>query len=657
MQLFKEELPPGLWLIKWIDRFQFGHNAEAAKVGVSLQKLPITTVGELDQFTDDDVKVLLGTPPRSASASGTGQEQLPVFIGRLLLAAYLPQLQVGDVIEATRCVGRLYSKERTVQLDSDTVQEAWFIGGERARPADWTVDRPYRVLNSFEYRIAGGIADVYKSRCVIFRHGNTEYILPRIVIFKAFYGMDSTVISALCSGDWPTQVEKLLSFRTYASGIFTDKDPTTGPWHVVLQPHVDKKLAAALALLWCDAQGRKHATSLHTDSLQQNQHRRGSEGRHWFASAEIPHRLGPKPFEMTFQGYELRARNPSRPEKFKRFMVSAIVASSWSLPDQLIYVESHTSNAEGEEKLPVDEDRSYRSGLPSVEGNPDALAASDEDPDATESVNIFHGGAFEFLNEPQVEPQKKALSQQFAKRQHLVPSSPSPLVSGGEPTHAAVAPAPAELRQLLRQSALQFEFLIRALQTLHAAGAIDWFEPIQSTRPDLTTVRNGLPCWSLLQKADREKKRVPKTGWEVIKREAPHQTEDQSGHTHVSRDARCVLILRIQINECPLVLFEIEPRPKGSGFFMFAFREKKPIDLLDVGDVERVLAHIRDNEGSIPDDELSSVFWPITSEPVSKLRHSYEYAPVDPTSSKQPRPAIGLNTESLRMGLRAVLEA
>ncbi|MDQ0042802.1 hypothetical protein [Variovorax boronicumulans] len=654
MQLFKDELPPGLWLIKWIDRFQFGHNAEAAKVGVSLQKLPINTVEELDQLTDDDVKVLLGTPPRWASTSAAGQEQQQAFIGRLLLAAYLPQLQIGYVIEATRCVGRLRSKEKTVQLDYNTVQEARSIGDERAKPADWTVNAPYRVLNSFEYRIAGGIAEVYKSRCVIFRHGNTEYILPRMVIFKAFYGMDSITISALCSGDWPTQVQQLLSFRTYVSGIFTDKAPTTGPWHIVLQPGVDEKLAAPLALLWCDAEGRKHATSLHTDSLQQNQHRRGSEGRHWFASAEIPHRLGPNPFEMTFQGYELRARNPSRPEKFKRFMVSAIVASSWSLPDQLIFVESHTSNAEGEEKLPVDEDRSYRSGRPSVEGDQDALATSDEDPDATESVNIFHGGAFRFLNEPKVEDQKKALSQQFAKRQQQMPSGASSLVSGGDPTHAAVAPAPAEIRQLVRQSALQFEFLIRALEALHAAGKIDMFEPIEPVQSDLTVVRNELRCWSLLKQKDREKGRVPKKGWEVVKGDAPSQSEVQSEREHVPRHARAVLILRIQINDRRLVLFEIEPRPKGPTFVMFVFEEQDPIDLFSV---ELVLNHIRDHEGIIPDDDLSFVFSAITSAQVFKPRHSYKYASVDPAHPKRPTPAIGLNTESLRMALRAVFEA
>lgn len=654
MQLFKEELPPGLWLIKWIDRFQFGHNAEAAKVGVSLQSLPIDTVDQLNKLTDDDIKMLLGTPPRWAATSAVGQEQQQAFVGRLLLAAYLPQLQVGDVIEGTRCVGRLRFKERTVELDSDTVRDARSIGDDREKPADWTVNAPYRVLNSFEYRIAGGITDVFKSRCVIFRYGDTEYILPRMVIFKAFYGMDSRTISALCSGDWPTQVQELLSFRTYVSGIFTDKDPTTGTWNVVLQPGVDEKLAAPLALLWCDAEGRRHATSLHTDSLQQNQHRRGGEGRHWFASAEIPHRLGPNPFEMTFQGYELRPRNLSRPEKPKRFMVSAIVASSWSLPDQIIFVERHNSNAVGEEKLPVDEERSYRSGRPSVEGDPDAIATSDEDPDATESVNIFHGAAFSFLNKPKVEPQIKALSQQFAKVQQPIASGASSLVSGGAQTHAAVSPAPAEVRQLVRQSALQFEFLIRALEALHAAGKIEMFEPIEPVHADLTVVRGELLCWSLLEREDRQRRRVPKTGWEVVKEEQPSSAEASVQRWLVPRHARCVLILRIQIKGRRLVLFEIEPRPKGSGFFMFAFQEQNPIDRFNV---ELVLNHIRKREGIIPGEDLSSVFSPITSAQVFKIRHSYQYASVDPAHPKRPTPAIGLNMESLRTELRDVVDA
>ncbi|MDR6521638.1 hypothetical protein J2789_004325 [Variovorax paradoxus] len=653
MQLFEDELPPGLWLIKWIDRFQFGHNAEAAKVGVSLQKLPTDKVDQLDELSEDDIKVLLGTAPRWASTSAAGQEQQQAFVGRLLLAAYLPQLQVGDVIEATRCVGRLRFKERTVELDFNTVQDARSIGDEREKPADWTVNAPYRVLNGFEYRIAGGIAEVFKSRCVIFRHGDTEYILPRMVIFKAFYGMDSRIISALCSGDWPTQVQKLLSFRTYVSGIFTDKDPTTGPWHIVLQPHVDERLAAPLALLWCDAQGRKHATSLHTDSLAQNQQRRGSEGRHWFASAQIPHRLGPAPFKMTVQGYELRPRNLSRPEKPKRFMVSAIVASSWSLPDQVILVERHSSNAVGEEKLPVNEDRSYGSGRPPVEGDPDALATSIEDPDANESLNIFQGRGFGFLNEPKVEVQKKTISQQFAKGQQLMPGGASSLVSGGAPTHATVAPAPAEIRQLVRQSALQFEFLIRALEALRAAGRIDFFEPIEPAQADLALPSNGLRCWSLLKQRDRQKGRVPKKGWEVVKEDAPPRWEAQSGGKRAPRHARAVLILRVQIRNRRLVLFEIEPRPKGSGFLLFAFEEHTPIDRFNV---ELVLGHIRDREGIIPEADLSLVFSPITLAQVARIRHYYQYASVDPAHPKRPTPAIGLNTESLWTALRGVLD-
>ncbi len=655
MQLFNDDpLPAGLWLIKWIDRFQFGHDAEAAKVGVALQKLPVDSVDQLADLKGDDIQALLGTKPGRQSAPDSGQaQQQAMFTGRLLLAAYLPELQIGDVIESTQRVGRLPFKVRKVQLDTRIILEALCIGETLEKPADWTVSAPFRVLNSFEYRIAGGIEDVLKSRCVIFRHDNTEYILPRMTIFKAFYGLNSKIISALLSNPWPTAVQELLSFRDYKSGIFTDSEPTTGPWHVVLQPGVDRQLAAPLALLWCDAQGRKHATALHTDSRAQNQQRRGSDGRHWFASAEIPHRLGPDPFKMTFQGYELRARNPWRSQGPKRFMVSAIAASSWSLPDQIIFVEHHKSNAEGEEKLPADDDRPYRRGRPAVEGDPDAVATSTEDPDAKESVSIFLSGAFEFLNKPKVEDQKKALSQQFAKSTQMTSGNASLLVSGGAPTHAAVAPAPAEMRQLIRQSALQFEFLIRALEALQAAGRIDKFESIEPVQADLAVLRNDVLCWSLLERKDRQKRRVPKAGWEVVKEVSPLPAEASAQRWLVPRHARCVLILRIQVNGRRLVLFEIEPRPKGSGFFMFAFQEQNPIDRFNV---ELVLSHIRGHEGSIPDHELSSVFWPITSAQVFKLRHSYQYASMDPAYPNQPTPAIGLNEESLWKALRDVLD-
>ncbi|MFH0134024.1 hypothetical protein ACGLHS_27710 [Variovorax sp. VaC1] len=466
MQLFADDpLPPGLWLVKWIDRFQLGHDSESP----------------LALLNDDNVKELLGTRPRSPYASDPAPAQEPpMFVGRVIQAAYLPLLYVGDVIEGAGRVSRLPRKSRTVTLTGSTTIADQRIGAEIDAPPDWTVPTPFRVLNRFEYQLIGGIAGVQESRCLVFRHKKTEYILPKIVIFRAFYGLSSKMINALCSDAWIRSAKELISFNNYESGIFTGVDAATGTWNIVLQPGVPLHLAAPLALLWFDPHGRMQADSLYTDSLIQNNGKRGSEGRSWFASANIPHRSEPNPFKMIFQGFELRARKPSQPQEFERFLVTAITGSSWSLPDQVIMRESHTSNAIGEVQHPAEGNRPYRPGKPPVEGDPEALATSTSDPDADESINVFSLDSFAFLNEPKIDKQKKESSQKFGKPAPQTPSGAASLVSAGSPTYAGVAPAPADALERMRARSQQFEYLVHALEKLQGQGAIQGFPHVSS---------------------------------------------------------------------------------------------------------------------------------------------------------------------------------
>jgi hypothetical protein len=647
MQLFEDlPLPPGLWLVKWIDRFQLGHDSEAPKVGVALQKLTAQSVDEVTRLPNTAIAELLGSRPRTSEA---GEIEQPIITNRVIQAGYLPILSVGEVIEGGSQVTRLPPQTREVRLTHDTALADVRVGSPLAPPPDWSASAPFRVLNRFEYQL-GGIPGIQESRCLVFRFNGTEYILPKMVIFRAFYGFSSKMINALCSGPWPEKVKEVISFAPYKSGLFTGVDEDSGAWNIVLQTGVPLSHAAALALLWFDPYGRKQAESLYTDSLRQNDGRRGADGRSWHAGANIPHRLDLGPFKMRVQGFGLRPFRPSqRGSSVERFLITAITASTWTLPDQEVRVATHNSNAQGEQQYPAPEDRTYWRGKRPVEGDPDAEGTSTSDPSAQDSVNIFSATTFEYLNEPRVAPQRKKTNQVFPPSPPASADPPSMLVSAGEPTYAKVPTSPADVQERIRARSKQFEFLIQALDELVSDGQIDSFEACAPTDRALLITRNGLPCWSLLSPKDLRTGKVPSSGWEVIHRDEPSEPDRQEEARTQTRYARCALILEIHRASQSIVLIEIEPRPTESAYCIAAFEKSQH---LLPWLVSLVLDAIREHEGRLRSLDLDSVFAPITSNPVAVLKHPYKH---EETTQKKLGPIIGLRADLLGNALLRLL--
>jgi len=647
MQLFEDlPLPPGLWLIKWIDRFQLGHDSEAPKVNVALQKLTAQSTDELAQLSNTTIAELLGSRPRTSDG---GEVEQPVTTNRVIQAGYLPILSVGEVIEGGSQVSRLPPQTREVRLTHNTALADLRVDAPLPPPADWSASAPFRVLNRFEYQL-GGIPGIQESRCLVFRFNGTEYILPKMVIFRAFYGFSSKVINALCSGPWPEKVREVISFAHYQSGLFTGVDEASGAWNIVLQTGVPPSHAAALALLWFDPYGRKQAESLYTDSLRQNDGRRGADGRSWHAGANIPHRLDLGPFKMRVQGFGLRAFRPSqRGSLIERFLITAITASTWTLPDQEVCFATHNSNAQGEQQHPAPEGRTYWRGKRPVEGDPNAVGTSTSDPSAQDSVNIFSATTFEYLNEPQVTAQRKKTNQTFPPSPPTPTDAPSLLVSAGEPTYAKAPASPTDVQERIRARSKQFEFLIEALDELAKDGRIDSFEACAPTDRALLITRNGLPCWSLLSPKNLRTGNVPFTGWEVIHRDETPEPDRQEEARTQTRYARCALILEIHRASQSIVLIEIEPRPTENAYCMVAFEKSQP---LLPWLVSLVLDAIREHEGRLRSLDLNSLFAPITSNSVAVLKHPYKH---EKAITKKWGPIIGLRADLLGNALLRLL--
>jgi hypothetical protein len=619
MQLF-DELPTGLWLVKRVDRFQFQHHeSESAAVEVTFQQLPFTDIKLVPQLRGAPWAEIVGRPPRTRDGA---EAEPPIFIFRTLLAGFVARMQVGDIYEGTRRVARIPTQSRRVTLDHRTrVIDGHFGDRAPSEPPGWKAET-FQILNQFEFSLKG-VPGAAGSRCIVFFHEGTEYILPKMVIFQAFYACHSRMVNALCNESWAKSAAEVISFARYESGITTGVDPETGAWKIVLQTGLDQSLANILAFHWFDPYARKQTDAIYSDALDQISGRPGGHGRSWLAGANIPHSLGQDPFVMHVQGLSLRPFRPTTPKEFhERFLITAITGSSWSLKNQRVEWELHNSGSAGIDRRTSEVDKPYFGGKLPVEGDPDAVGVSSSDPSTRHAINEFTARPFEYLNAPPPVRQQKKSSQSFSQASTLEPEGPSSLVSAGNPTHGHRTPAPAAMLTPIRDSSQQFSFLVDALTVLKSKGDISSFSPIEAVDDSgHALVRNGLPCWSLLGWTHRTRGTVPKSGWEVIKDGAQNSGAERRSRK-LSRYARCVLILSIRIGDRELMLFEIEqsPRLNANGYRMVAF---EPTQVPALQNVIPVLNEIREKEGTFKEQELQAAFSPLTSRPVSSRKHWY----------------------------------
>lgn len=649
MQLF-DELPPGLWLVKRIDRFHFQHNdSESASLDVTLQKLPFDSSEFTGHHRQRRWSEIVGRPPRSRDGT---EPEAPFFINRTLLAGFLALIQVGDIYEGARRVAKTPTQLRIVYLNDQTILVDGKFGGPTDAPPGWSAPT-FQNLNHFEFSLKG-IAGAADSRCIVFRQDGTEYVLPKIVIFQAFYACHSKLVNALCDRPWNQSAKEVISFARYESGITTEIDPQTQSWKIVLQTGLDQTMANAIAMLWFDPYARMQTNALYTDSLDQNRSRSGPLGRSWLAGANIPHRMGVDPFVMHVQGFSLRPFRPTTREEFhERFLITAITGSSWPLKNQLIEWDIHNSGSTGIEQRPSEGDKPYFGGKPTIEGDPDAIGFSGADPSTKHAINEFSTRPFEYIGAPPPTRQQKTSSESFLPSVALQPEDPSSIVSAGNPNHVEGMPAPAAVLTPIKDSSQQFSFLIEALTTLQAKGDIRSYDSIApDADSDYPVERNGLRCWSLLRRADRLNMVIPKTGWEIIKDGSQKSATDKKSRKP-PRYARCVLILLISIGNRKLMLFEIEPNPRinTSAFCMVAFEPTQaPAPWL----VGSVLNAIRDNKGVFENRTLQAAFSPLTSGHVSSRKHSYKYMK-SPDGKSQT--TIGLRSDLLCQWLISLLSA
>lgn len=170
-------------------------------------------VRELDQGA---LAELLGEPPANPSLP---PEPPQPFIRLQMLAGHLGLLQAGDIVEAGRQTSRLPTQRALIGISTaNPPKDIRFDdrGRELERPPQWTAEFPYHALNKFEYLMATELdalqanpnLRISKARCLVIEHAQVEHILPKMVIFQAYYCLNSPFINALCNKPWKTPHQK-----------------------------------------------------------------------------------------------------------------------------------------------------------------------------------------------------------------------------------------------------------------------------------------------------------------------------------------------------------------------------------------------------------------------------------------------------------------
>ena len=127
--MFSNALPPGTWLIKWIDRVHVGVHALAPKTEIALQLLPGMNAAHAQRLSADAVSSLIGYSADRPVQFRTEQ----LFAGQVL-----PQLRVGDLVEGKVRVGHLPQRNGVMlRLNADTVSGPFAPNEPREAPPGW----------------------------------------------------------------------------------------------------------------------------------------------------------------------------------------------------------------------------------------------------------------------------------------------------------------------------------------------------------------------------------------------------------------------------------------------------------------------------------------------------------------------------------------
>jgi hypothetical protein len=527
-----------LWLVRWIDEFRVAHGTSISpSVHVLLQRLEESEVA-LQSLTADRAAALWSQPSEDIEDT----KVVPILVG------YLPGLSVGQVYRAGRLVFELPARRKTITLaDGEADGEDVGVRDIAAAPPWWGRDFPHPALSPFEFPSLTSRFE--RSRCLVLRDATQAVVVPRIVIFRSFYGLHSELARAFCSGTYDQAMKRLVSFEEHENGLRTCVDEIANEWHIIVQRRVPNAFARLLAILLFDPFARQCAEELYSQSLQQ---RGGNALASWHCRAKLPFHGA---LTLRLKGYDL-AVNSSAKHRLPRFLVTAITAApvpGYLLP---IHAERSNSNSLSNDPRPGDTDTTYASRS-RTKPTPSFLRL-ETDADADQDYQSFRHDifSFEWLGAgpvPKIEKQSHKCygGNHLLERKHAHRG----VGSAGEPGGAGGA-APVDVGTTVRKRNKSFLRLLELFEELVKDGRLDRAVIVQPDEPSRRVEQGGVPCWNFLDDRARVTGVWPKRAWVMVK-------ESEAVGRHPRPVPRACMLVELHSGGSVGLWAEIESEAKG----------------------------------------------------------------------------------------------
>lgn len=543
-----------LWLIKWVDEFYLPHlGTSSASVTVLLQELPFADPNQLRRLKQDELYTIWG---RKKDGSDTIFCEIENNGRPRVHVGLMPVLAVGSVYQNQELVGELPASFVQIELPEveascteTTLQAAY------PPPPTWKQGLPHRLLNDYDF--IGVRSRFGRSRCLVFHDNNTDYIIPRTVIFKRFYACHSDLAGAFTNGHWPEQQKTLIFPGTTASGQTTGVDADTKEWHIVLMPKIPDDYIFFLATYYFDLYGAICANAVYAQALSDCQ--ANPEGCS-YASAKIPFQASDTLFKLDIKGYYLKPHGFQKETAKRKFLVTSI--RGCSLPSYLQPISKGRVNSgdAGAELEHSDKPAPYGNSSPDRPAGENTTVSSQFDAHARTEARNLPTDDFFLIDPPQVKKLTKETSTRYqpGNKPTLQDKDPDQTSAGNENQRkSSQTKAKAASRQ--REVSKRFEALIAAMTLLQEKEDITSFSVFAPFKEIERTPRSNRHCWNFLTELSRQSGVWPKKHWRMIK---PAITEENGYSNGIPRAA-----LVLEIITPKLTGYWIEIEVKNSSYY------------------------------------------------------------------------------------------
>ncbi len=534
------------WFIRHIDGFNKPHLGTTS-TSVRCELAPIPAQWE--------------EPPAKLSHSKVshlfGRRNPECFITTILVGA-LPAIAVGQVFKRGKYVASLPAVQLPLNDAIHSAEASALFGHANPLHADSEIGtsptgKPIVLLSDTQLQLSSEARK--HSQFLAVRDtsdpdpiNHIEFLIPRVVIFRTFYGFTTKMANLFTQGQWDDVVGDAVHKSEFA-GNKTGIHQATGAWHIVLALGMAENDDHKTALLYFDKYARAEANHVGNPMLQSIERTQldGGADAHWHANARLPLNPTGQPYTGKVSGFFLYDRRNSS-FKGKIFLVRGI--HSLNLPSYMPPVGSIliNDNSDGAEVTVVSKPKSWP-GRPRTRKRPNRMSNTDSGDGSTRKPAFdMPSMSFEFLPRPERYTLKKDKSTtQTGPRK---PGDQQPTTEGSSGNVNGNSDSKSHIRAALERRAPSelFEALIAAMAMLKGKGHIKDSSIIQPSDRHQRVLLGAYECWNFLtegqHRALQEREIDGKTGVNWPTRSWPYIASGNSPYDAVERAA---LVLRVDL--------------------------------------------------------------------------------------------------------------